>query len=148
MLHIRPFTPEDQAAARHLILQGLGSHFGWIDESRNPDLDDIQRHYLEQGSLFVVAEQEGKIVGTGALVAEGPGVSRMVRISVSLEHQRQGIGRRLVNHLVQQAWAQGNHRIVVETNLDWEDAIGLYEAAGFSQYDHDEESVYLSLDHN
>lgn len=147
MLHIRPFKPEDQAAARHLILQGLGHHFGWIDESRNPDLDDIQHHYLDQGSLFVIAEQAGQIVGTGALVAAAPGVSRMVRISVSLDHHRQGIGRRLVNHLVQQAWAQGSQRLVVETNRDWEDAIGLYLAAGFSQYDQDEESIYLSLDH-
>ncbi|MBK9051502.1 MAG: GNAT family N-acetyltransferase [Chloroflexi bacterium] len=145
MLKIRPFTPADQSAARQLILAGLGQHFGWIDESRNPDLDDLQRHYLDQGHLFVVAEKQGVIVGTGALKGETPGVSRMVRISVSLAHQRQGIGRQLVTHLMQQAWARGDQRIVVETNLDWWDAIGLYHSLGFSQYDQDEESVHLHL---
>ncbi|CAA9269377.1 MAG: hypothetical protein AVDCRST_MAG93-2561, partial [uncultured Chloroflexia bacterium] len=40
-LAIRPFTPADQKAARDLVLDGLGEHFGWIDTSRNPDLDDI-----------------------------------------------------------------------------------------------------------
>jgi ribosomal protein S18 acetylase RimI-like enzyme len=147
MLKIRPFTPADQSAARQLILAGLGQHFGWIDESRNPDLDDIQAYYLDQDNLFVVAETAGQIVGTGALVRESPHVSRMVRISVSLAHQRQGIGRQLVEHLMQQAWTRGDQRIVVETNLDWWDAIGLYHSLGFSQYDQDEESVHLHL-HN
>ena len=35
---IRAFEPRDQAAARQLILAGLGEHFGWIDETCNPDL--------------------------------------------------------------------------------------------------------------
>ena len=38
---VRRFAPADQDAARRLILEGLGAHFGSIDESLNPDLDDI-----------------------------------------------------------------------------------------------------------
>lgn len=147
-LTIRSFTPTDQPAVRQLILAGLGQHFGWINESLNPDLDDIHHNYVEQGHNFVVAEKEGQIVGTGALKREAPGVSRMVRISVSQNQQRQGIGRRLVEHLVQTAWAQGDQCIVVETNLDWWDAIGLYQSLGFTQYDQDEESVHLHLRQN
>ena len=147
-LTIRPFTPDDQPATRQLILNGLGSHWGWIDETLNPDLDDILAHYLAQGHIFVVAEKEGQIVGTGALVREAPGVSRMVRISVSQSQQRQGIGRQLVEYLIHAAWARGDQRIVIETNLDWWDAIGLYRSFGFSQYDQDEESIHLHLHHS
>lgn len=144
---IRPFQPSDQAAARQLILNGLGSHWGWIDETLNPDLDDIYAHYVTPGHLFVVAEKAGEIIGTGALMQEGKGVSRMVRISVSTSHQRQGIGRQLVAHLVYQAWVRGDQRIVVETNLDWWDAIGLYVNAGFTEYTRDEESVHMHIHH-
>lgn len=144
---IRPFTPADQAAARQLILNGLGSHWGWIDETLNPDLDDIYAHYVAAGHLFVVAVNGGEIVGTGALVRESKGVSRMVRISVSAAQQRQGIGRQLVAHLVQQAWTRGDQRIVVETNLDWWDAIGLYQNFGFTEYDRDDESVHMYLNY-
>lgn len=147
LILIRPFQHSDQAAARQLILNGLGSHWGWIDETLNPDLNDIHAHYIVAGHLFVVAVQEEEIVGTGALVQESEGVSRMVRISVSANHQRQGIGRQLVAHLVQQAWARGDQRIVVETNLDWWDAIGLYQNFGFTEYDRDDESVYMHLNH-
>lgn len=144
---IRPFKQSDQAAARQLILNGLGSHWGWIDETLNPDLNDIYTYYIAAGELFVVAVKNGEMVGTGALVREGDGVSRMVRISVSTSHQRQGIGRQLVAHLVQQAWAHGNQRIVVETNLDWWDAIGLYINAGFTEYARDRESIHMHLNH-
>ena len=99
-LHIRPFRPGDQDAARRLILDGLGEHFGFIDASLNPDLDDIWQTYVLAGAPFAVAELDGELVGTGALVAErAPGrlaTGRIVRVSVSPHHRRLGIGRRLV----------------------------------------------------
>ncbi len=143
-LKIRPFHPQDQSAARQLILEGLGGHFGYIDETMNPDLDDIWQHYVAAGSAFVVAQVGGLLVGTGALIREGEN-GRLVRMSVRQSHQRQGIGRKLVQHLIQKAHEQGYKRLLVETNHDWFDAIGLYESCGFREYDRDAESVYLEL---
>src|SRR5262249_6135936 len=57
-LIMRPFAPEDQQAAQALILAGLGEHFGWIDERRNPDLVDIAASYAPPDSTFLVAEAE------------------------------------------------------------------------------------------
>lgn len=145
-LTIRPFHPADQVAARRLILGGLGEHFGFIDASFNPDLDDIWRHYVLAGATFAVAEVDGELVGTGALVAEATGgqaAGRMVRVSVSAEYRRLGIGRRLVNYLVEAARRRGYRQLVVETNHDWHDAIRLYRACDFIEYGRDEESVHL-----
>jgi hypothetical protein len=69
-LRIRSFQARDQKTARQLILAGLGEHFGWIDETRNPDLDDIAANYVDRGSTSLVAEIDGKLVGTAALIAE------------------------------------------------------------------------------
>ena len=147
MWKIRPFIPQDQPIARQLILEGLGGHFGFIDETINPDLDDIWQQYVASGDLFVVVESDGVIVGTGALVEEnGDGINgRLLRMSVRPSHQRQGIGRGLVRHLCQQARERGYKHLLVETNNDWCDAIGLYESCGFREYDRDTESVYLQL---
>jgi ribosomal protein S18 acetylase RimI-like enzyme len=142
---IRPFEAGDQEAARGLILAGLGEHFGWIDEARNPDPDDIAAHYVAPDHAFVVAQLGGELVGTGALVPEGEGTGRLVRMSVSSEHRRWGIGRALVDHLAAEARRRGYGRLLVETNNDWYDAIGLYERCGFVEYDRDAESVYLAL---
>jgi hypothetical protein len=71
-LLIRPFAPADQAAARALILEGLGEHFGQIDPALNPDLAEIAAFYLARGHLFLVAEADGMLVGTGALRVRQP----------------------------------------------------------------------------
>jgi hypothetical protein len=65
---LRSFVPADQDAAYSLILEGLGGHFGFIDTSLNPDLDDIQSAYLDTGACFVVADVGGDLAGTGALI--------------------------------------------------------------------------------
>jgi ribosomal protein S18 acetylase RimI-like enzyme len=145
-LTIRSFAPADQTAARRLILNGLGDHFGTIDETMNPDLDDIEAHYLRPGHRFVLAERDGELVGAGALIAEGPGVGRLVRMSVAAQHRGRGIGRALVRHLIGEARARGYRRVVIETNDDWWDAIGLYRACGFVEFDRRDGDVHMGLD--
>jgi ribosomal protein S18 acetylase RimI-like enzyme len=144
-LVIRPFSRADQAAARGLILGGLAEHFGRLDETLNPDLDDIWTHYVAAGALFVLAEIDGVLVGTGALVAEGTG-GRLVRISVAPAQRRRGLGRALVDHLVRAARARGWPQVLVETNHDWYDAIALYQRYGFREYTRAAGEVHMALD--
>ena len=143
---IRPFVAADQAAARALVLAGLGEHFGWTDETANPDLDDIHATYVAPGHRFVVAEVGGELAGTGALVEEAPGVGRLVRMSVAPHHRRRGLGRALVAHLVAEARARGYARLLVETNDDWDDAIALYRRCGFAEERRAAGEVHLALD--
>jgi len=142
-LLIRPFVPEDQPAVRALILAGLGEHFGYIDETLNPDLDDISSSYLERGHSFFVVESGGALVGTGALLHEAPDRGRLARISVSETHRRTGVARLMVRHLLQRARQQGYRRVLVETNHDWYAALSLYLSEGFKEFDRDEESIHL-----
>ncbi len=142
-LSIRSFEPRDQDAARHLILAGLGEHFGWIDETRNPDLDDITANYIARGATFLIAEIDGQLVGTGALIAESADTGRIVRMSVSRLHRRKGIGRALVGQLLDVAKGKGFIQVRVSTDDGWEDAIGLYRHCGFSEYQRGERGVHL-----
>jgi len=145
-LRIRPFVPADQDATRRLVLTGLGEHFGFVDQSLNPDLDDIRASYLDRGALVVVADVGDELVGAGALFEEEPGVGRLVRMSVSGRHRRRGIGRALVAHLIDAARQRRFRRLLVETNDDWDDAIGLYRACGFREVARGDGSVHLALD--
>ncbi len=145
-LSIRPFQAKDQEAARQVILDSLGGHFGYIDESLNPDIDDIMASYIVPGHVFVVAEVRGNLVGTGALVVGREDVGRIRRVSVQRECRRKGIGSALVKHLVGIARRRGLKRLLVETNNDWHDAIGLYEHCGFLEYERGNISVYMALD--
>ncbi len=141
---LRPFVPADQSAARALILAGLGERFGSIDETRNPDVDDIAAEYLAQGHIFLMAEQAGALVGTGALRCESDGVTcQLVRVSVRRDRRRQGIARALVEALLAEARKRGRRRVWVETDEPWRDAIALYERLGFTDYARRDGLVFL-----
>ena len=143
---IRPFTPADQGAARALILAGLGERFGFIDETRNPDLDDIAARYLALGHVVLVAEVAGEVVGTGALLFESDGATcQLARVSTHHDLRRSGIARALVASLLVVARERERRRIWVETDQPWHDAIALYERMGFMVYERRDGLVLLEL---
>lgn len=142
---MRPFSGNDQTVVKQLILAGLQEHFGRLDPSLNPDLDDIGAYYLAAGDHFWVAEIDGQVVGCGGLVAEDGQTGRIVRVSVSKQKRGQGIGRMVVEQLVALGWQRGYQRLVVETNHDWSAALALYRRCGFQEYGRDQESFHLQL---
>jgi GNAT superfamily N-acetyltransferase len=142
---IREFVAADQAAARLLILGGLGDHFGFIDTSLNRDLQDIEQTYIRNGHVFLVAEIDAKVVGTGGLVLESPLQGRIVRMSVASTYRRRGIARSLVHRIVECAHARALCELVVATQPEWADAVGLYRAVGFVPFDRNEVDVQMRL---
>lgn len=143
--HIRQFELHDQDTVRRLILIGLGEHFGWIDELRNPDLNDIETNYIKQGHSCIVAEIDGRVVGTGALLTESKDVGRIVRVSVNKSNRRNGIGRALVTQLLAIARQKGFTRVCVATTSGWQDAIGLYQHCGFTEYERNDEDIQFVI---
>jgi putative acetyltransferase len=142
---IRPFTPTDQAAAKQLILAGLAEHWGVLDLSLNPDLDDIQASYLDSGGAFIVVEAGGQLIGTGGLLPETAVSARIVRVSVAPAYRQQGIGRALTAHLLEIARQTGCTKVVVETTATWEPAIRLYQNFGFAEVARRDGNVHFEM---
>src|SRR5262245_60234314 len=152
---VRRFEPSDQAQCRQLILSGLGEHFGFIDDSRNPDLHDIAQSYLSNRHDFYVAERrvstdrtgittDGQVVGTVGLLFD-PGRARIVRMSVAREHRQQGIATALLKKCIERARERGVPDMVAFTEPHWSDAVGFYLALGFVKYGSDAEDIHLRL---
>lgn len=142
-LVIEPLTPADQPAARALILAGLEEHWGWLDPSLNPDLDDMLTSYA--GAVFLAAKLDGALIGTGALIAKNEGVGRIVRMSVDKAHRRGGVGSRILRALLDEARALGYGKIVLETTETWDDAIGFYLRNGFRITHHADGDAHFEL---
>jgi GNAT superfamily N-acetyltransferase len=128
-MDLREFTPADQAAAYALINAGLAEHFDLVDPRFNPDLENIAQAYAS--GVFLCMWDDTQLIGTGALMPETPGVSRVLRMYVAHTHRRRGIGRRMLDALTAHARARGDHTLVVETTHDWHAAIALYLNTGF-----------------
>jgi GNAT superfamily N-acetyltransferase len=143
MYTIRPFCPADQNAARQLILDGLREHWGELDPTLNQDLEDMMASYVAAGHAFFVAEEAGRLIGTGALVVEAPGIARIVRVSVHPQQRRRGLGRAISEHLIAEAQRRGCQEILVETTDTWTAAIRLYQECGFVIDDWRDGDVHL-----
>jgi GNAT superfamily N-acetyltransferase len=142
---IRPFVPGDAPAMRDLVLAGLGEHWGTIDYSMNPDLDDIAGVYHDAGAAILIAERDGEVVGCGILVDEPPDAGRLVRMSVRSDQRGQGLGKRLVFALIDEARSRGHARVVCETTDTWTDAITLYSRCGFTETTRHDGDIHFSF---
>ena len=141
---IRPFRPEDQQQARALVLAGLAEHWGKLDPSKNPDLENIAESYA--GVVFLVAEKGGCIIATGALVPRSGGTAEIVRMSVARGIRRQGLGSLILQELIEQAKRLGFRRIVLETTETWAEVIAFYQRLGFVITHYQDGDVYFELE--
>jgi putative acetyltransferase len=97
------------------------------------------------GYVFVVACIGRELVGTGALLLHGEGISELVRILTRKDYRRRGIGQTIVTYLVSIARQRGDRRIIVKTNVSWHVAIHLYKRLGFVEYGRTARGVDLEL---
>ena len=140
---LNAFQPTDQSAVKDLILAGLAEHWGTLDPSKNPDLDDIASSYA--GAVFLVACHLARIIGTGALVPRVNGTAEVVRMSVAADWRRHGIGRMILQALVDRARQNGCQRIILETTETWQEVIAFYLRFGFRITHYKDGDVYFEL---
>jgi putative acetyltransferase len=143
-IEIRPFRPDDQEPARDLILTGLEEYWGRLDESKNPDLQDIADSY--QDGIFLIALLDEQIICTGAMLPRSTETAEIVRMSVARSLRRQGVGRQMLAELCCRAYQRGFRQVILETTETWKNAIAFYQAFGFQISYYADGDVYFVLD--
>jgi putative acetyltransferase len=138
---ISPFQPADQKQVKELILSGLSEHWGALDSTLNPDLNDIANTYEKE--VFLVARLEKRIVGTGALVHRTDEYAEIVRMSVAKDMRRQGIGNLILRQLIATAVKKGYQRVILETTHTWKEVIAFYLEYGFNITHEQDGDVYF-----
>lgn len=86
-----------------------------------------------------IAELEGRAVATCVLVVV-PNLTRNMRPFAVIENvvtekglRGSGLGKRVVQAAVEQAWAEGCYKVMLLTGRKDEAVLGFYEACGFSR---------------
>src|SRR5262249_49194416 len=65
------------------------------------DLNNVEEHYFWFDGIFLVAEEEGKIIGlTGARRGNSEETLDLRRLAVSPSYRGKGVGRALVDHVM------------------------------------------------
>jgi ribosomal protein S18 acetylase RimI-like enzyme len=148
---IRDFRAEDQATCQALYLDGLiGGRIA--DNDTGYDIDDIASAYMRSpGNHFWVAQTpDGLIVGMIGVQHYEDGVGEVRRLRVHPQHRRRGIGKALVETAVRFCQEQNYLKVTLDTFMEREPAIRLFEKFRFRHYRTREfsgkELVYFYLD--
>ena len=83
---------------------------------------------------FVVAlDDEHSIIGYAGVFAPGGAEADVLTVGVVPNHRGKGIARHLMALITDWAREQGSTAMMLEVKVDNQDAIGLYEALGYSE---------------
>jgi putative acetyltransferase len=126
----RSFQPGDGEAFRMLNEAWIEKYFK-LEEKDRETLGDPNKHILGKGGHIVMDERAAKMVGCCALIALGDGRFEVAKMTVAETERGQGLGRQLLEYVVQFAREKSIACLYLETNKKLRDAIHLYEVVGF-----------------
>lgn len=99
------------------------------------ELRDLPGDYAEPEGVLILAMVNGKVAGCCALrplpTADHVNAAEMKRLYVRQAYRRLGIGRQLVEAVLDAARVVGYHSVLLDTLDDMESARALYEELGF-----------------
>ena len=127
-----PFDSED---ARRLIA-ALDAGLAELYPPEQRFGPNLKAHHLEAGrGAFLVARDDGRAVGCGAIRVLDPTTAEAKRMYVEPDQRGKGVGRAVLVGLEVAAKQLGVRRLVLETGIYQDAALSLYRRAGFTQID-------------
>lgn len=84
-----------------------------------------------EGSALVAVEEDGRLLACGALKRIEADTAEVKRMYTVPEARGRGLGRQILDGLIERGRSMGLRRLVLETGDLQAEAIGLYESAGF-----------------
>ena len=129
----RRATPADGDAVIALVFETLRS-FGIEPDPDGLDADVMRFGAPDDRSAFeLVAESNGRVVGSIALRDRGDGSGHVSKFFVEARVRGQGIGRVLLAGVVAQARRRRLRQLDLETRSQFKAAIHLYESSGWER---------------
>jgi putative acetyltransferase len=142
---ILPFRPELAADFRRLNLDWIERLFSVEDADRKV-LEDPESAIVARGGQIFFAIEDGKAVGTVALVRIGAARYELAKMAVASTHQRRGIGEMLGRACVDWARQAGASLVFLQSNRKLDGALRLYQRLGFREAVDPERSEYSRCD--
>lgn len=143
-LQIIEFQPLYQPDFYRLNLAWIKKYFVVEDIDRNL-LEHPQEEIIDKGGSIFLAQIDGAIVGTAAMLSLEEGVYELSKMSVDETLQGRGVGRLLLNAAIDWTRQQKAREVVLETNTILKPAIHLYESVGFEAFEDEHLSNYARV---
>jgi ribosomal protein S18 acetylase RimI-like enzyme len=136
---IRRYQAEDNESVKALHYAGVRQIDPDADHPDNPfidsDLDDIEGVYINNRGDFIVGIENDTIVAMGAIMKASATRGEIRRVRVRQDCQRQGLGRKIMERLIEVAGELGYKELYLDTLVDNPPAQRLFEKCGFAEKD-------------
>jgi GNAT superfamily N-acetyltransferase len=90
-----------------------------------------QFNKIDNIRYVIVAYEDGKAVGCGAIKEYGQHTMEVKRMYVSPESRKKGIASEILKELEEWAYELSNSKCILETGKRQQEAIGLYKKSGY-----------------
>jgi GNAT superfamily N-acetyltransferase len=124
------YAPHHHESFRALNLAWITKYFAVEDADRKA-LDDPESNILRSGGAIFMAEVDGELVGTCALIKCADGAYELAKMAVAPAAQGRGVGRALGEAAVARARVLGAPRVELLSNTVLAPALALYRSLGF-----------------
>ena len=135
-IDIRQFQSGDADAFRRLNEEWITRYFR-IEPKEKLVLADPQKVILDSGGRIFFATARERCIGCCGLIRLNEKEFEVAKMAVEPSYQGAGIGRRLLQAVIDEARSAGAQRLYLETNHALTPAIRLYESLGFKHIDPD-----------
>lgn len=129
-VRIVPFAPELREHFYRLNAEWLAKYFQ-IEPIDHAVLSEPEKHILDPGGSIIFAMLGDEVVGTCALMPDSPGVFELTKMAVTNGHQGLGIGRKLMEAMIEEYHRLGGRELFLESQKRLQPALRLYESVGF-----------------
>jgi putative acetyltransferase len=130
MIKIITYEKIHQPVFRQMNLEWLDQYH--LTESHDLHvLDNPEGTIIEQGGFIWLAEEDGVIIGSAALMKEEEGIYELAKMTVAAAAQGRGISKLLIETCIAKARELRAGKIILFSNHQLQKAIQLYEKYGF-----------------
>lgn len=130
-LTMRPMATDADAEAFRTLNEEWISKWFRIEAKDAATLGDPQGKIIEPGGQVYVASDGDRVLGAAALIRFGEGIYELSKMAVAPETRGQGVGRRLLAYVLDQARGLGAHTVFLGSSTRLKNAVHLYESLGF-----------------
>ena len=124
------FKDEYKLDFKALNLQWIKKYFR-VEEEDRKILENPKSYVIDRGGQIFFAINDGKAIGTAAMVLVEEGIFELSKMAVDPNYQGLGIGRRIVDECIKFAKYHKAQEIFLITNDKLLPALELYRSSGF-----------------
>lgn len=117
-VEIIPFSIELKEPIKTLNLEWLHKYFK-VEPKDEKVLSDPQGEIIDKGGMIFYAQYNNKIVGTVSLLKIDDATFELTKMAVSDGNQGLGIGKKLMEHCLNEAKEKGIQKLILYSNRNY-----------------------------